>query len=83
VAARRISGEDPRFLAGRKRLWVGLAEQDSYGIRLHVECGNSGREDGNAVGYDLICSSQSEQQAADFIDYVPMASRPVDRTNSL
>jgi hypothetical protein len=28
---------------------MGLAKQDSFGIGLHVECGNSGLDDGNSA----------------------------------
>jgi hypothetical protein len=32
---------------------MGLAKQDSFGIRLHVECGNSGLDDSNSAGCAL------------------------------
>jgi hypothetical protein len=53
VAATGISRGERRLLVGGISLWMGLAKQDSFEIRLHVECGNSGLEDSTSAGCAL------------------------------
>jgi hypothetical protein len=63
-------------------LWIGLAEQDSLGIRLHVECSNSGPDDSNSAGCVLIVL-ESEPHAAAAVSKgtrLSTESRPVGRT---
>jgi hypothetical protein len=37
---------------------MGLAKQDSFGTRLHVECGNSGLDDSYSAGCALRVQSE-------------------------
>jgi hypothetical protein len=54
VAARGISRGERKLLVGGIRLRIGLAKQDSFGIRLHVECGDSGVDGSNSADCALI-----------------------------
>jgi hypothetical protein len=51
--ARGISRGERRLSVGGICLWMGLAKRDSFGIPLHVECGNSGLDDSNSAGCAL------------------------------